>query len=172
MSDANGRCGNKADLFAPALGVSGRDGVLLPDGPQIDPLRVELSAPDDFDGWRNAARDLIEAGVPPTGVVWEVAGADADLFGGDAPPPSTGASFAVPRAFVDLAKKAICHSDPERFALLYTLLHRMQAQRALIDDHADPLVRRIEELIRCPVALVSTSPERDDTILVRDPFAG
>jgi len=33
-------------------------------------------------------------------------------------------------------------------------------------------VRRIEELIRCPVALVSTSPEREDTILVRDPFAG
>ena len=33
-------------------------------------------------------------------------------------------------------------------------------------------VRRIEELIRCPVALVSTSPERDDTILVRDPFEG
>ncbi len=33
-------------------------------------------------------------------------------------------------------------------------------------------VRRIEELIRCPVALLSTSPQRDDTILVRDPFAG
>jgi adenylosuccinate synthase len=33
-------------------------------------------------------------------------------------------------------------------------------------------VRRIEELIRCPVALVSTSPEREDTILVRDPFRG
>ncbi|HEY0269631.1 MAG TPA: adenylosuccinate synthase [Sphingomonas sp.] len=32
-------------------------------------------------------------------------------------------------------------------------------------------VRRVEELIRCPVALVSTSPEREDTILVRDPFA-
>jgi adenylosuccinate synthase len=32
-------------------------------------------------------------------------------------------------------------------------------------------IRRIEELIQCPVALVSTSPERDDTILVRDPFA-
>ncbi|WP_066547120.1 MULTISPECIES: adenylosuccinate synthase [unclassified Sphingomonas] len=32
-------------------------------------------------------------------------------------------------------------------------------------------VRRIEELIQCPVALVSTSPERQDTILVRDPFA-
>ena len=32
-------------------------------------------------------------------------------------------------------------------------------------------IRRIEELIRCPVALVSTSPERADTILVRDPFS-
>ena len=31
-------------------------------------------------------------------------------------------------------------------------------------------VRRIEELIHCPVALLSTSPERDDTILVTDPF--
>ena len=31
-------------------------------------------------------------------------------------------------------------------------------------------IRRVEELIRCPVALVSTSPEREDTILVRDPF--
>ena len=32
-------------------------------------------------------------------------------------------------------------------------------------------IRRIEELIECPVALVSTSPEREDTILVTDPFA-
>ena len=31
-------------------------------------------------------------------------------------------------------------------------------------------VRRIEELIGAPVALLSTSPERDDTILVHDPF--
>ena len=31
-------------------------------------------------------------------------------------------------------------------------------------------VRTIEELIECPVTLLSTSPERDDTILVRDPF--
>jgi adenylosuccinate synthase len=33
-------------------------------------------------------------------------------------------------------------------------------------------IRRLEELIEVPVALLSTSPERDDTILVRDPFAG
>ena len=31
-------------------------------------------------------------------------------------------------------------------------------------------VRTIEELIECPVTLLSTSPEREDTILVKDPF--
>ncbi len=31
-------------------------------------------------------------------------------------------------------------------------------------------VRRIEELVEAPVTLLSTSPERDDTIMVRDPF--
>jgi len=31
-------------------------------------------------------------------------------------------------------------------------------------------VRRIEELIGCPVALLSTSPEREDTILMQNPF--
>jgi adenylosuccinate synthase len=33
-------------------------------------------------------------------------------------------------------------------------------------------VRRIEELVETPVTLLSTSPERDDTILMRDPFEG
>ncbi len=32
-------------------------------------------------------------------------------------------------------------------------------------------IRRLEELIGAPVALLSTSPEREDTVLVRDPFA-
>ena len=33
-------------------------------------------------------------------------------------------------------------------------------------------VRRVEELIGCPVSMVSTSPEREDVILMRDPFKG
>ncbi len=40
-----------------------------------------------------------------------------------------------------------------------------------LPGNAVKYVRRIEELIDCPVALLSTSPEREDTILVRDPFA-
>jgi adenylosuccinate synthase len=41
-----------------------------------------------------------------------------------------------------------------------------------LNANAIKYVRRIEELIGAPVALLSTSPERDDTILMRDPFQG
>ncbi|PXA92609.1 adenylosuccinate synthase [Caulobacter sp. D4A] len=41
-----------------------------------------------------------------------------------------------------------------------------------LNANAIKYVRRVEELIGAPVALLSTSPERDDTILMRDPFAG
>src|SRR5579883_859040 len=45
--------------------------------------------------------------------------------------------------------------------------------RSWVDLPANAIkyVKRIEELIEAPVALLSTSPEREDTILVRDPFA-
>ncbi len=42
---------------------------------------------------------------------------------------------------------------------------------ASLPAQAVKYVRHIEELIGCPVTLLSTSPERDDTILMRDPFA-
>jgi adenylosuccinate synthase len=41
---------------------------------------------------------------------------------------------------------------------------------AALPAQAVKYVRHIEELVQAPVALLSTSPERDDTILVRDPF--
>ena len=39
-----------------------------------------------------------------------------------------------------------------------------------LPSNAIKYIKRIEELVGCTVALVSTSPERDDTILVKDPF--
>ncbi|WOI52350.1 adenylosuccinate synthase [Parvularcula sp. LCG005] len=41
---------------------------------------------------------------------------------------------------------------------------------AQLPAQAAKYVRRIEELIDCPVSVVSTSPEREDVILVKDPF--
>ncbi len=48
-----------------------------------------------------------------------------------------------------------------------------QGARSWVDLPATAIkyIRRIEELIEAPVALLSTSPEREDTILVHDPFA-
>ncbi len=50
--------------------------------------------------------------------------------------------------------------------------HSTQGARSWADLPATAVkyIRRIEELIEAPVALLSTSPEREDTILVRDPF--
>jgi adenylosuccinate synthase len=45
--------------------------------------------------------------------------------------------------------------------------------RSWVDLPANAIkyIRRVEELIDAPVTMLSTSPEREDTILVRDPFA-
>ena len=118
---------------------------MLRDGPMIDAHRVTLAAPDDFDGWREAARDLAEAGVPASAVVWQVTGGEPELFGEERPRASA-PSFAVPRAFVDLARSAICHSDSERFALLYAMLLKLRANRHALDDRADPLLDRLQRL--------------------------
>ena len=80
------------------------------EGPMIDAHRVNLESEDDFEGWRDTARDLADAGVPPHAVIWRVEGAEADLFATDVQQPK-GASFAVPRTFIDLAKTP---REPER----------------------------------------------------------
>jgi DNA polymerase len=110
-----------------------------------------LSSPDDFDGWREAARTLALADVAAEHIVWQIVGEAGDLFGSPAATSDAAVHptpFAVSRAFVALARTALCHSDPERFALLYRLLLRVREQPAILSDQADPLVRRIERLAR------------------------
>ncbi|MBN8809002.1 MAG: UdgX family uracil-DNA binding protein [Sphingomonas sp.] len=110
---------------------------------------VTLDAEDDFDGWRDAVRGLVLDHVPPDQVVWQVGDVAGDLFAGQAESttPAAGA-FSVPRPFIDLARNALLHRDRERFALLHTLLVRLRDQPKLLEDQADPLVRRIEKLAK------------------------
>ncbi len=110
---------------------------------------VSLAEPDDFDAWRAAARGLIDDAVPAEDVVWQV-GEASDLFAADATPPrpAAAASFTVPRTFIDIARDAILHRDSERFALLYTLLARLRSAPKLMEDRADPLIRRLDELAK------------------------
>lgn len=111
---------------------------------------VSLPEQDDFDFWRERARVLVQADVPPDRVAWVAPGGNADLFShGERRAPVAPAGAPPVRAnkrFVSLAKNAILHSDPERFALLYHLLWRLQRNPRLMEDKADPEVRRIEEL--------------------------
>lgn len=108
---------------------------------------VNLDQPDDFDGWRDAARALVLAQVPPDQVIWQV-GASSDLFASHDTVPIPNAALTVSKAFVDLAKTTVCHHDPQRFALLYKALWRMQTERGLMADPADPLVRRLGDLAK------------------------
>ncbi len=113
--------------------------------------RITLAGPDDFDGWRDAARALALAGVPTEAISWSDDAAQGDLLSqGDMvpPPASTAAPFSVPRPFIDLAQSAILHSDPERFALLYQLLLAVRASPTMLEDKADPLLRRVETLAK------------------------
>ena len=111
---------------------------------------VTLSEPDDLNGWRHAARGLAAAGVPPEDVTWQVGATASDLFAENATPAPQAQrpAFSVPRAFLDLAKNVLLHSDAERFALLYTLLTRLRDRPGAIDDKADPLIRRLEGFAR------------------------
>ena len=116
---------------------------------------VTLPLPDDFDTWRDAARGLAADDVPPDDVVWQVGDMAADLFAAvaepDAPAPRhdpTAPALKVSRAFLDLARSVVLHSDPERFALLYTALYRLRREPKLVEDQADPLVRRLDGLAK------------------------
>ncbi|HTI83488.1 MAG TPA: adenylosuccinate synthase [Acetobacteraceae bacterium] len=64
-------------------------------------------------------------------------------------------------------------AEPEYEALEgWTQSTRGARSWADLPAQAIKYVRRIEELVEAPVTLLSTSPERDDTILMRDPFEG
>ncbi|MGI3901669.1 MAG: UdgX family uracil-DNA binding protein [Janthinobacterium lividum] len=111
---------------------------------------VVLRAPDDYEGWRDAARSLTEASVPPEAVVWRVAADAPDLF---VSPPETVSdipkrALRVARRFVDLAELVACHKDPERFAFLYRVLCRLQDEPRLLDITTDDDVFRIEMMAK------------------------
>ncbi|WP_159713618.1 UdgX family uracil-DNA binding protein [Geminicoccus flavidas] len=105
---------------------------------------AELASPVDLEGWRRWARAFALAGTPGEAIEWRVAGEAAGLFQPEpAPLPGAEAGFSVPRRFLQLAETAICHRDPERFALLYALLQAVLRQRDVLAVAIDPLVARV-----------------------------
>jgi len=109
---------------------------------------VTLADPQDFEGWRAAARELALERVPPGEVEWAVGAGAADLFAAAAPAPTPaggeGAAFSVPKAFLTLAETVVRHEDPERFGLLYAMLLRLRTRPDALDE--GPLAQRLERM--------------------------
>jgi DNA polymerase len=113
-------------------------------------MAVRLQGLNDFEEWRAKARQLLLAGRPPEGLVWHVAGEENGLFEGGEdmlPQPVAGEVVgSVPPAFLELARAVVCHADPQRFALLYRTLWRLQDDRNLLQARSDSGVQRLEQM--------------------------
>ncbi|MFN0264545.1 UdgX family uracil-DNA binding protein [Tepidamorphus sp. 3E244] len=109
-----------------------------------------------FDAWREQARALVSAGIPPEDIAWSCGEQANDLFSatanggeegsqnGDAKAPA----LAVPKAFVSLAGDVVWHGDPERFARLYQWLWFIARDRTRSRDSADPLHTRLQAMAK------------------------
>lgn len=111
---------------------------------------VTLEGRGEFGEWRDAARRLLVDAVEPDEVRWQLAGQGEDLFAATGAEPARGtpSEIVVPKGFIEAAEAAICHSDPDRFSLLYRILWRLQAERTLLQVGSDPDVALLVRLIK------------------------
>ena len=114
-----------------------------------------------FDQFRQRARALLAAGVPPGaaqgtwgGCVDGARRGAADLFAADSSVTvhpsavSGGSSPAVPRSFIALARRVVLHSAPGRFDALYALLWRLVHEPGLRHDPLDADLLRLRQMAR------------------------
>jgi probable DNA metabolism protein len=102
---------------------------------------IALAPGADQTGFRTALRQLIAADIAPSLVNWSVVGAP-NLF--DAEETQAAAPVPLPRTVAEQIRLVVCHSDPQRYALLYALVWRLRhGETALPQIHSDPLVHRL-----------------------------
>lgn len=102
---------------------------------------VTLPPRGTFDAWRDAARRAISHRIAPDRIDWSGGGG---LFASVPLPEAPGPHQArVSEAFIGLARSVIWHSGPDRFALLYQALWRLDRHQGDPLSQADPLGRRL-----------------------------
>ena len=109
-------------------------------------MHVTLPRIGTWDAFRAEARRLAAAGIPGEDVTWSRGAAPPDLLAGPAPDTPALREVRVPKAFPAFARMIAHHSDPERFALLYALLTRLQRERGLMEIRSDPLMDRLHRM--------------------------
>ena len=96
--------------------------------------------------WRDAARACLAAGISPRDVTF---GQDTEsgLFDEVVQPPAVAiGKMYVSKSFISLAGSVVWHNDADRFDRLYTCLYRLQRERGLMRDRADPLVQSLRSM--------------------------
>ncbi|MGV3650967.1 MAG: UdgX family uracil-DNA binding protein, partial [Devosia sp.] len=110
-------------------------------------IAIRLAGYADFAEWRGHARALLAHGVPPGEVAWIGPDAFEQLLAGEEPPKEAGGPVTrVSPDFLEKAEAAICHRDPERFALCYRILWRLKGDRNLLEVASDPDVIRLRQM--------------------------
>src|SRR4051794_34164324 len=105
-------------------------------------VQIALKNETDWQGWRQAARQLVLTGTEPGDVTWAVGGHPKPL-------PEASGSFNLPRSLVDLAAVAFQAREAERFGLLYSLVWRAHSGETLPPDDPDlALARRLALSVR------------------------
>ena len=108
--------------------------------------RIALREGADLDGFRRAVRRLVAAEIEPCHAVWSAEG-DAILLGEAI--TGEGVPIVLPRAVADMIALVVCHRDPQRYALLYSLIWRvLHGEPALLAISSDALVYRLEMMCK------------------------
>jgi len=101
-------------------------------------LSIPLGEDCGVEEFRAAARHCLARGVAPEDVHFSVGGT-LPLFAEEAPLGVSTGDVRVPRGYANLVPKIVCHSEADRFALLYRLLWRIhRGERQVLDNPADP----------------------------------
>ncbi|MFN3663678.1 UdgX family uracil-DNA binding protein [Yoonia sp.] len=111
-------------------------------------MSYAVTLPDHgtLDSWRRASRIAISHQIAPEAIDWTGQGG---LFAAADLPQEIGPHRAhVPASFLDLAKSAIWHKSPDRAALLYQALWRLDQRDGDPLSAADPLGRRLQMLAK------------------------
>lgn len=102
-----------------------------------------------FASFRDTARLLLAADVPPEQVTWDDGSGQLDLFAsGGGPVPTDGTrAVRVPARYLETAELASFHSDPARWALLYRVVWRVtHGEPDLLAIAGDPDIARLGAL--------------------------
>lgn len=115
---------------------------------------IELNGGADLQGFRQALRILTWSNIPHEQITWRTSAAP-DLFGGGHLPAAYGAAgkpITLPRHVADLIRFVVCHTDPEKYALLYELVWRMRRptdpEPRIYEVATDKLVSRLSMMAK------------------------